>query len=151
MRKILCFTAALLIAGSALAAGEIWRWKDANGTWHYSDQPQPGAELVRRSGRPATEATAPAAAPANQAPSMTLSDGSQPVSNEVAAQVRKEAAAAKDEQCKKAKEAYEKVVQARVVTRTDEAGKQTFLSSAEIDAERLRVRSVRDTACGPGA
>jgi hypothetical protein len=151
MRKILCFTAALLIAGSALAAGEIWRWKDSNGTWHYSDQPQAGAELVRRSGRTMTEGSAPATAPATQAPSMTASDGSQPVSSEVAAQVRREAAAAKTEQCKKAEDAYQKVVQARAVTRTDEAGKQIYLSNAEIDAERLRARSVRDTACGPGA
>ncbi len=136
--QILCFTAAFLIAGSALAAGEIWRWKDSNGTWHYSDQPQPGAELVRRSGRPMTEGAAPAAPPATQAPSMTASDGSQPVSSEVAAQVRREAAAAKTEQCKKADDAYQKIVQARVVSRTDGAGKQTFLSNAEIDAERLR-------------
>ncbi len=42
MRKILIFTATLLITGSALASGEIWRWKDSNGTWHYSDQPQAG-------------------------------------------------------------------------------------------------------------
>ena len=151
MRKVLSFTVAILIAGSAFAAGEIWRWKDASGTWHYSDQPQPGAELVNRAGRPTTD-RAPVAAPpaAALAPSLET-DGALPVSKEVAAQVRQEAAAAKGEQCKKAEEAYQKVIAARVVSRTDEKGNKTYLTDAEIDAERLRVRSVRDTACGPGA
>ena len=27
----------------------------------------------------------------------------------------------------------------------------TYMSDAEIDAERLKVRSLRDQACGPGA
>lgn len=154
MRKILCLTAALLVAGTAMAAGEVWRWKDANGTWHYSDQPQPGAELVRRSsGRPATE-TAPAAAPAptpQPAPSNATSTAQSPVSPEVAAQVRQEAATAKADQCKKAEETYQQVIKARVVTKTDAAGNKTSLSNEEIDAARLQARSVRDTACGPGA
>jgi Domain of unknown function (DUF4124) len=40
--------ATLLLCGVALAAGaaEVWRWKDANGVVHYSDNPQPGAERV---------------------------------------------------------------------------------------------------------
>ncbi len=149
MRKIFCFTAALLIAGSALAAGEVWRWKDSNGTWHYSDQPQPGAELVRRSGRVESAPAAPNAQPAP--PPSNTTNITLPVSDEVAAEVRKEAATAKAEQCKKAEENYQKAVQARVFPRTGADGKQTFLSAAEIDAFRLQARSIRDTACGPGA
>jgi hypothetical protein len=148
MPKILCFTAALLIASSAIAAGEVWRWKDSNGTWHYSDQRQPGAELVRRSGR-VDSPPAPANAPTIQLPAIT--NPPLPVSNEVAAEVRKEAATAKAEQCKKAEENYQKAVTARVFPRTDAAGKQTFLSAPEIDAFRLQARSIRDVACGPGA
>lgn len=154
MRRILTLSAAFLIASAALAAGEVWRWKDANGTWHYSDQPQPGAELVRRAGRTTSETAPPAAAPAPAPAPTTLTatdSGPNPVSDEIAAQVRREAAAAKTEQCKKAEDAYQKAIQARSIYRTDEAGKQVFLSAAEIDAERIRVRGVRDAACGPGA
>jgi hypothetical protein len=151
MRKILSFTAALLIAGSALAGGEIWRWKDANGTWHYSDQPQAGAELVRRAGRPATAADSPSPAAMPKAPSPAMTDsGSSPVSNEVAAQVRQEAASAKTDQCKKADEAYQKAVQARRIYKTDESGNKVFMSDAEIDSARLQARSTRDVACGHG-
>jgi hypothetical protein len=40
--------ASILLCAVALTAGaaEIWRWKDANGVVHYSDQPRPGAERI---------------------------------------------------------------------------------------------------------
>jgi hypothetical protein len=152
MRKILCITAALFVAGSAFAAGEVWRWKDSNGTWHYSDQPQPGAELVRRSGRVDTPAAAaPGAAPAPAVPPGTTATVPLPVSDAVAAEVRQDAAARKADQCKKAEESYQKAMTARVFPRTDANGNQTFLTSAEIDTFRLQARAVRDTACAPGA
>lgn len=148
MRRILTFTATVLFATGALAASEIYRWKDANGTWHYSDQPQPGAELVRRGNRPVTadaSAEAPAAAAAPPAP--PADSRPLPVSDAVASEVREAAAAAKSAQCKKAEEIYNKAVQARRITKAD----GTYMSSAEIDAYRLDARSARDEACGPGA
>jgi len=151
MRKILTFAVSVFITSSALAGGDIYRWKDDSGTWHFSDQPHPGAELLRRGDRvvnPVAESTAPAA----PAPSRSIeSSGPLPVSDAVAAQVRQEAAAAKTDQCKKADEAYQKAVQARRITKTDEKGNTVYFSDAEIDALRMQARSVRDTACGPGA
>ncbi|MET0281162.1 MAG: DUF4124 domain-containing protein [Steroidobacteraceae bacterium] len=40
--------ASFLLFGFALTAGaaEIWRWKDASGQWHFSDNPLPGGEKV---------------------------------------------------------------------------------------------------------
>jgi hypothetical protein len=40
--------ASILMCAVALTAGaaEIWRWRDANGVVHYSDQPRPGAERI---------------------------------------------------------------------------------------------------------
>jgi hypothetical protein len=40
--------ASILLYGIALSAGaaEVWRWKDANGVVHYSDNPVPGAVRV---------------------------------------------------------------------------------------------------------
>lgn len=40
--------ASVLLLGFALTAGaaEIWRWTDANGVVHYSDNPVPGAEKM---------------------------------------------------------------------------------------------------------
>lgn len=40
--------ASILLCAAALTANtaEIYRWKDANGVWHYSDQPLQGGERV---------------------------------------------------------------------------------------------------------
>lgn len=40
--------ATVLLLGFALTAGaaEVWRWTDATGTVHYSDQPRPGAVRI---------------------------------------------------------------------------------------------------------
>jgi predicted lipid-binding transport protein (Tim44 family) len=149
MRKIFAIAIVTLLGSTAFAAGEVYRWKDPTGIWHFSDQPQPGAELVRGARltvpTPASAAPAPSPAPAAAA----TATGDAPVSSEVAQQVRKEAADAKTQQCDKAKAAYDQAVQARRIFKTDETGKQVFLSDAEIDAARLQARSNRDLACGP--
>jgi len=148
MRKIVTFGIAALIATSAFAAGEVYRWKDATGQWHYSDQPRPGAELVRGTGNASTAPATPPAPPAPVTPQTVATSETPQVSPEVANQVRAEAAAAKDDQCKKAEEYYQSAIKHRTIYRTDAAGNRTYLTDAEIDAERLRARSVRDQACG---
>ncbi len=154
MRKITSIAlplAALIIAPLALSAGgEIYRWKDANGVSHYSDQPQPGAELIKAGKRVSTSAATPT--PATPAPSTASSDNSSPaVSREVAQQVRQEAASAKAEQCKKQQEAYDRAIQARRIYKEDEKGNKIFLNDSEIDAARLEARANRDRACDPAA
>lgn len=148
MRKLLILALAPLLAASAVhAAGEVYRWKDPNGTWHYSDQPRPGAELVR--GPQRTENTpAPLAAPPQPAVPTDMVTGAPVVSEQVAEQVRSEAAAAKSEQCKKAEAAYQQAVQARRIYKMDAQGNRTYMTDAEIDAARLQARSTRDLACG---
>ena len=151
MRRILTFTAALLVTASAFATGEIYRWKDDNGTLHYSDQPHPGAVLVRAATNSAD--TGDSVTPPQDAapPTLTTDDSSSlPVSSEVASEVRQQAAAAKAEQCKQAQQVYQKAIEARRIYKTDEAGNRVYFSSAEMDAARLRARAARDLACGPG-
>jgi hypothetical protein len=112
MNKAFSLAVAALLASTVFAGGEVYRWKDGNGTWHYSDQPQPGAELVRTVRRPpganSSSASAPRATAANSSPPRSF-----PVSSEVAQSVRQEAATAKVDQCKKAEDAYQKSVRAR--------------------------------------
>jgi hypothetical protein len=153
MRKIFIFSVATLLTAGAFAEGEVYRWKASDGTWAYSDQPRPGAELISgpiqtADGADAAEgADQPAAPPvADAAPA---GDPGAEVSDAVAAEVRAEVAAAKVEQCKKAEEAYQKAITARRITRTDEKGNTVYLNSAEIDAARLKARANRDLACSP--
>ena len=140
-----------LLGSQAFAAGEIYRWKDANGTWHYGDRPQQGAEVVGKTAPAGTPAATPAPAPAAPATpaSSSSSDETLPVSKEIAQQVRQEAAAAKAKTCEKAKADYDQKVQALRIKRVDAKGNVTFLSEAEIDAARLQARAARDLACAP--
>jgi len=150
MRKPLVFTAAGLLAicmfANGAGQGDIYRWKDANGNWHYADQPQPGAELVRGTRKPPP---APPAAPVAVARSTAGATEPGAVSPQVAEQVRLETAAAKAEQCKKAEENYTKAVQARRMYKVDAQGVKTYLNDAELDQTRLNSRAARDLACNP--
>jgi hypothetical protein len=157
MRKIITFTVATLLMASAFGAGEVYRWRGADGAWHYSDQPRPGAELVHGSQAvraPASDA-APQTAPQTATPPAadtleTSSESALPVSDAVAEEVRAAADAAKAEQCKQAEAAYKTSIESRSIYRTDEQGKRVYLTSAEIDRARLQARANRDLACGPG-
>jgi len=150
MRKIISLAlAALLLAPAVMAEGEVYRWKDGNGVWHYSDQPQPGAELVKKPGARSSSSNS-SSTPTYAPPAAAEPDNGVPaLSREVTQQVRLEAAKAKDEQCKKASEEYQKAITARRLYKEDAKGNRTFLSSDEIDAARLNARSTRDVACGP--
>lgn len=46
---VLLFAALLLVLPGIIRAGGIYRWVDANGSIHYSDQPVPGAQTIRTS------------------------------------------------------------------------------------------------------
>jgi hypothetical protein len=45
MRTITALVA-ILVTATVFAADGVWKWKDAAGVTHYSDQPVPGAERV---------------------------------------------------------------------------------------------------------
>jgi len=129
----------------------VYRWKGPDGTWHYSDQPRPGAELVRGTQvtRPAAaETQATEAAPQTEAPAEPVAYEPLPVSDAVAQEVRAAAATAKAEQCKKAEDLYQRALQARrIIKSTDAQGKSVFMNEAEADAARLQARANRDLAC----
>jgi hypothetical protein len=71
-----------------------------------------------------------------------------PVSVEQTRQVERDVAAARAEQCKKAKENYDQAVRAQRVYRTNAKGEREFMPAAEADALRLQVKAVMDGACG---
>ncbi|HMW29716.1 DUF4124 domain-containing protein [Plasticicumulans sp.] len=64
--------AALLAAPAVTDAGEIYRWKDRDGAWHYGDRPPPGADAEWYDPRPRAgvdrQATPPAAGGSPGAP-----------------------------------------------------------------------------------
>jgi len=59
-----------LLATTATQAAVVYKWVDADGVVHYSDQPVPGSEKIVTSAAPGRMGTVPVAAPppAQQAP-----------------------------------------------------------------------------------
>jgi hypothetical protein len=139
----ICAMLFTVVCTTALA--DVYRWKDAQGKWQYSDQPEPGAERVGGKARPLVPR--PPAPPAAAQRATTEPATVVPPVGKVSPQVREDVAAQRAEQCKKATENYEKSMQAFRIYKTDEKGERVFLTAAEIDAARLAASSDRDFAC----
>jgi Domain of unknown function (DUF4124) len=59
---------ACLLAALAAQAAVVYRWVDAEGVVHYSDQPVPGAEKIITAGRSSLNGSSAASTPANSNP-----------------------------------------------------------------------------------
>ena len=152
MMRTLVFLAAL--AGvQAVAQADVYRWVDAQGRVQYSDLWVPGSELVKvDKSRPNAEAAGArqSAEQSKLAASNNRIAEQQAAAANVAA-VKQDVTKIRDEQCAKAKERYEKAIQARRIFNGEKDGAKQYLSEADADAYRARTRSDMQLACGNGA
>jgi hypothetical protein len=137
-RVIFC---ALLMAWSTLASAVVYKWVDAQGKTQYGDRPPDGvhAEVVEGLGhdsRPA--AAAPPAAKTPTGPVAT-SDVKKAIQNDVSA--------ARVKQCSDAQERYKKLIEGRHIYKTGDNGERVYLSSQEIDEERVNAKKDIDDVC----
>jgi hypothetical protein len=144
---------ALALAAPA-AFAQVYKWTDANGQVHYGDRGPPNATQVKAPTPPTTPPAdaapaAPAAKPAAPNANAAAESAPAPVSREQAQQVRRDVATARAEQCKTAKENYDKAIRAHRVYRTNEKGEREFVSNAEADEMRLQLKATIDATCGP--
>lgn len=160
----------LIVAGaSAAAQADVYRWVDEHGSVHYSDEWVPGSQLIKTT-RPRSTSSSDTAgqhtalqnisAAADRASSQLAQENSQRAVQEDVAKVRAQ-------QCKEAKERYDKVVEARRIYKTAappaaadgkpaagaDAKPQTgdnreMLSDSQADAYRLQVYNAMVEACG---
>ncbi len=143
MFRILAIAAALLGLAS-VAQADVWRWTDPNGTVHYSDNWVPGSVLVKTDAR-SSYSTAPDSSenPSSSSPPTATADAERD-KRTVAADVAK----TQTEQCKKARETYEKSIASRRIYKAAADGSREFLSDADADAYRLQLLNARKQACG---
>ncbi|HEX4377351.1 MAG TPA: DUF4124 domain-containing protein [Steroidobacteraceae bacterium] len=148
---------ALLPLSSAMA--DVYRSVDAQGHVLYSDSPTPGAELIRggRSNVPIsqtsslTAAPKPAAMPAKTADaSPTQNAESQVAADNAARTVKNDVAQQRAEQCKQAKDAYNKSITARRIYNVAPDGTRTYLTDAEAEKNRVDNKLQMDQLCGGG-
>jgi hypothetical protein len=145
MKRLLLFAA--LIAWSGMASAVVYKWVDAQGKVQYGDRPPDGVhaevvELLIAHAASARSAPTPAPAPAarNASPPATKdADDKKAVAQDVV-QTR-------DKQCAEAQDRYKKLIEGRRLYKTGPDGERQFMSSEEIDTERLNAKRDIDTIC----
>jgi hypothetical protein len=150
MKRILLFAA--LIAWSAMASAVVYRWTDASGKVQYGDRPPDGvkAEVVQITGnRPADAPPRQAAAPPASA-STNVNAPAAPAKgadSTLKQQVDQDVAQTKDKQCADAQDRYKKLIEGRHLYKAGENGERQYLSSEEIDQERINAKRDIDAIC----
>jgi hypothetical protein len=137
-RVIFC---AVLMAWSTLASAVVYKWVDAQGKTQYGDRPPDGvhAEVVEGLGRN-SHSSGGSPPPAAKAP--TASDTS-----DVKKAVQSDVSATREKQCAEAQERYKKLIEGRHMYKTGDNGERVYLSSQEVDEERLNAKKDIDDVC----
>jgi|SRR5450631_41136 hypothetical protein len=147
-RVLLC---AALLAWSGLASAVVYKWIDAQGKLQYGDRPPDGvhAQIVEGLGnhggrselaRPPV-ASATSSQPAKGAATNSGQDDS------VKKAVDDDVAQVKEKQCADAQARYKNLIEGRKLYKAGADGERQYLTSEEIDAERLNAKRDIDAIC----
>ena len=144
MKRLLLFAA--LIAWSGMAGAVVYKWLDAQGKVQYGDRPPNGvhAEVVEGLGSHSPN-SAPARAPE---PTPKVASRDQPAPDDAAKKaVQDDVAQTRAKECAEAQERYRKLIEGRRLFKTGDNGERQYLSSEEIDTQRLDAKRDIDTIC----
>jgi len=146
-RLLLC---AALVVWSSHASAIVYKWTDAQGKVQYGDRPPDGvhAEIVDLPGSHAAPTATPPGAPAPARTSATTPAGVTPQEKKA---VDEDVEAARAKQCADAQERYKKLIEGRRLYKLGEDGEKQYLTSEEIDTERLNAKRDVDTTCNPSS
>jgi hypothetical protein len=133
---------------SAMASAVVYKWVDAQGKIQYGDRPPDGvhADVVELLGTHVAHsaAPAPARAPSSAPKTAANSDaGARDTKNAVAQDV----AESREKQCADAQDRYKKLIEGRRLYKAGADGERQYLTSDEIDAERLNAKRDIDAIC----
>jgi Domain of unknown function (DUF4124) len=152
MRRVLAISALVLAAAATTAHADVYRFIDAQGRVQYSDRWVPGSELIKTSDRNRTVSSEAAAAQrAAEQTKLTVSNdriAAQQAQQNAAQAMRQDVAATRNEQCKQAKDRYEKSIQARRLYKVGKDGEREYLTDSEADEMRLQARVDMQNLCG---
>lgn len=149
MKRVLLFTA--LIVWSAVASAIVYKWVDADGKVHYGDRPPDGvhAEVVELIGTHVPRAAAPAASQAPRpAQSFANNGANQSTLEKERKSVDADVAATHEQQCTDAQARYKQMIEGRRLYKLGASGEREYLSSEEIDSERMNAKREVDAVCG---
>jgi len=140
------------------ALGDLYKWTDAEGKVHYSDQPPPPnvkQPITVKPRSPATPTAAPEAEGTPAAGPKTLVEQDaefnrrrvEAAEREAAEKKAAKEAAEKKKNCEAAKAQLARVQSGTRITRYNEKGETVYLSDAEIAQETARAKQVVDSWC----
>jgi Domain of unknown function (DUF4124) len=146
MKRLLLFAA--LIAWSGMAGAVVYKWVDAQGKLQYGDRPPDGvhAEVVELLG---THVARAAQARSEQAQPSRTTVRDQPAQDDPGAKkaVDSDVEQTRAKQCADAQDHYKKMIEGRRLFKTGAAGERQYLTSDEIDAERVNAKREVDAIC----
>jgi hypothetical protein len=147
-RVLLC---AALIAWSGMASAVVYKWTDAQGKLQYGDRPPDGvhAEVVELLGNHASRSASARPSTVN-APSQTAKSTPQnPTADDANAKksVDADVAQTREKQCADAQDHYKKLIEGRKLYKTGADGERQYLTSEEIDSERINAKRDLDAIC----
>lgn len=151
MRRVLLCTALALWSG--LACAVVYKWVDAQGNVQYGDRPPDGvhAEVVEylgsHPGHPESARAAPTASGVGRATTKGTSGDAHARDEADKQTVDDDVAQAKQKECADAQERYKKLIEGRKLYKAGPDGEREYLTSAEIDTERLDAKRDVDTTC----
>jgi hypothetical protein len=146
MKRLLLFAA--LIAWSGMASAVVYKWVDAQGKLQYGDRPPDGvhAEVVELLGTHVARSAQPAAAAPSAGRTAVAKDATAK-SDDIKKSVDDDVAQTKEKQCTDAQERYKKLIEGRRIYKTGPDGEREYMSSQEIDTERLNAKRDIDIIC----
>jgi|SRR5450631_3775198 hypothetical protein len=146
MKRVLLCTA--LMVWSAMASAVVYKWVDAQGKIQYGDRPPDGvhADVVELLGTHVAHPTAPAPARAPSSAPQTAASG-EPATQDTKKAVAQDVAESREKQCADAQDRYKKLIEGRRLYKTGADGERQYLTSDEIDAERLNAKRDVDSVC----
>ena len=141
--------AASLWLASPAAASAVYKWVDPQGHLHYSDRPPPpegklvSVDLTATVHSSLNNPPAPAAAPPGPRPGLNTPEQAACLKQAVDSDVDSK----RSEECKAAKERYQKDVQSRRLYREGPDKERIYLTDAELETERVNARRELEDAC----
>jgi hypothetical protein len=147
MKRLLLFAA--LIAWSGMAGAVVYKWVDAQGKLQYGDRPPDGvhAEVVELLGTHVARAAQARSTVPPQSSRTTARD--QPAQDDPGAKkaVDSDVEQTRAKQCADAQDRYTKMIEGRRLFKTGAEGERQYLTSDEIDAERVNAKRDVDAIC----
>jgi hypothetical protein len=131
-----------------MASAVVYKWTDEQGKLQYGDHPPDGvhAEVVELLGNHVPRGTA--AAPKPQPPPPTpAAAAATPKDASVKKAVDEDVEQTREKQCADAQDRYKKLIEGRKLFKTGTDGERQYLTSEEIDAERLNAKRDIDLIC----